>query len=230
MRDLPLYLFGEQSVGKTSLLNRFVENRFIEYTDPTIGASVDQKEIYLNDKKIKLTIWDTSGAECFQKYVNDELVNKIGKTSLVVYDITRRESFEDAKDLVERLRAVHGNVSCPVTLVGNKADLEDKRQVTSWEAQAYAEENDIMFLETSAKDDTTGVNDIFRPILLGHIRRLTLELEMRESLRDFNVVKPNQNSLSHTQCTQSNIYLLESSKLQQMINVFFSCGLSDGCR
>ena len=153
-----LLLIGNSSVGKSSLLFRFVENVWDDSFVPTIG--VDFVSIYyiykfqklktleVNGKKVKLQIWDTAGQERFKNITASYY--RGGNGVLVVYDITERESFENLNSwLIEIEKNANKNVY--KLLIGNKCDLEDKRKVTYQEGKDFAESNGMKFIETSAK-------------------------------------------------------------------------------
>ena len=160
-----LLLIGNSSVGKSSLLFRFVENVWDDSFVPTIGVDFVTKYIFIifipinffiqklktlevNGKKVKLQIWDTAGQERFKNITASYY--RGGNGVLVVYDITDRESFENLNSwLIEIEKNANKNVY--KLLIGNKCDLEDKRKVTFQEGKDFAESNGMKFMETSAK-------------------------------------------------------------------------------
>ena len=150
------YLFkllwiGNSSVGKSSLLFRFVENVWDDSFVPTIGVDFKLKTLEVNGKKVKLQIWDTAGQERFKNITASYY--RGGNGVLVVYDITERESFDNLTSwLIEIEKNANKNVY--KLLIGNKCDLEDKRKVTYQEGKDFAESNGMKFIETSAKDNT----------------------------------------------------------------------------
>ena len=152
-----LLLIGNSSVGKSSLLFRFVENVWDDSFVPTIGVDfVSIKIIFFqklktfetNGKKVKLQIWDTAGQERFKNITASYY--RGGHGVLIVYDITDRESFENLNSwLIEIEKNANKNVY--KLLIGNKSDLEEKRKVTFQEGKDFAESNGMKFIETSAK-------------------------------------------------------------------------------
>ena len=114
----------------------------------TIGVEFGAKTIDINGKSIKIQIWDTAGQEAFQAITRTYYKGAIG--ALLVYDITRRETFTHATKWLDDVRT-NSSKNVTVILIGNKKDLEDKRQVSYEEGEAFAKENGLMFLETSAK-------------------------------------------------------------------------------
>lgn len=149
MRKFKLVFLGEQSVGKTSLITRFMYDTFDANYQATIGIDFLSKTMYLDDRTVRLQLWDTAGQERFRSlipsYIRDSSV------AIVVYDVTNRDSFKATAKWVEDVRAERGN-EVIVALVGNKDDLGDKREVSTEEGEQRAKEyNNVMFLETSAK-------------------------------------------------------------------------------
>lgn len=148
LRKFKLVFLGEQSVGKTSLITRFMYDTFDNTYQATIGIDFLSKTMYLEDRTVRLQLWDTAGQELFRSlipsYIRDSSV------AVVVYDITNRASFQNTSKWVDDVRAERGN-DVIIVLVGNKTDLSDKRQVTTEEAEKKAQEFNVMFIETSAK-------------------------------------------------------------------------------
>jgi len=143
-----LVFLGDQSVGKTSIITRFMYDTFDITYQATIGIDFLSKTMYLEDRTVRLQLWDTAGQERFRSlipsYIRDSSV------AIVVYDITNRNSFVNTIKWIDDVRNERGN-NVVIMLVGNKTDLADKRQVSMEEGEAKAKEYDIMFTETSAK-------------------------------------------------------------------------------
>ncbi|KAI7868701.1 ras family protein [Spinellus fusiger] len=157
-----LVFLGEQSVGKTSLITRFMYDTFDNTYQATIGIDFLSKTMYLDDRTIRLQLWDTAGQERFRSlipsYIRDSSV------CVVVYDITNRNSFLNTAKWIDDVRAERGS-DVIIVLVGNKTDLNDKRQVTVEDGERKAGEYNVMFIETSAKAGHN-VKALFRKI--GH--------------------------------------------------------------
>ncbi|KAI8048343.1 ras small monomeric GTPase Rab6 [Gilbertella persicaria] len=162
LKKFKLVFLGEQSVGKTSLITRFMYDTFDNTYQATIGIDFLSKTMYLDDRTIRLQLWDTAGQERFRSlipsYIRDSSV------CVVVYDITSRNSFLNTRKWIDDVRAERGT-EVIIVLVGNKTDLNDKRQVTVDEGEEKAKEYNIMFIETSAKAGYN-VKALFRKI--GH--------------------------------------------------------------
>eukprot|EP01002_Notosolenus_urceolatus_P010189 NODE_3681_length_895_cov_11.940898_g3063_i0.p1 GENE.NODE_3681_length_895_cov_11.940898_g3063_i0~~NODE_3681_length_895_cov_11.940898_g3063_i0.p1 ORF type:complete len:208 (+),score=34.13 NODE_3681_length_895_cov_11.940898_g3063_i0:224-847(+) len=141
-------IIGDSGVGKSCLLLQFTDRRFEPVHDLTIGVEFGARMITIDNKQIKLQIWDTAGQESFRSITRSYYRGTHG--ALLVYDITRRDSFDHVASWLEEART-GSNISTTIMLVGNKCDLESKRQVSTEEAAAFARENGLLFLETSAK-------------------------------------------------------------------------------
>ncbi|KAI9273007.1 ras-related protein rab-6A-like protein [Phascolomyces articulosus] len=162
LKKFKLVFLGEQSVGKTSLITRFMYDTFDNTYQATIGIDFLSKTMYLDDRTIRLQLWDTAGQERFRSlipsYIRDSSV------CVVVYDITNRNSFAHTTKWIDDVRAERGT-DVIIVLVGNKTDLNDKRRVSVEEGEKKAREYNIMFIETSAKVGYN-VKSLFRKI--GH--------------------------------------------------------------
>ncbi|KAK9237102.1 ras family-domain-containing protein [Lipomyces kononenkoae] len=160
MKKYKLVFLGEQSVGKTSLITRFMYDSFDSQYAATIGIDFLSKTMYLEDRTVRLQLWDTAGQERFRSlipsYIRDSTV------AVVVYDVTNRNSFINTSKWIDDVRAERGN-DVIIVLVGNKTDLNDKRQVTTEEGEKKAKEFKVMFIETSAKAGHN-VKTLFRRI------------------------------------------------------------------
>ncbi|KAF5944892.1 hypothetical protein HYC85_018969 [Camellia sinensis] len=176
-----LVLLGDVGAGKSSLVLRFVKGQFVEFQESTIGAAFLSQTLAVNDATVKFEIWDTAGQERYHSLA--PMYYRGAAAAIIVYDITNQASFERAKKWVQELQA-QGNSNMVMALAGNKADLLDARKVPAeascgagvggnfchgrclkvWimyeEAQIYAQENGLFFMETSAKT-ATNVNEIF---------------------------------------------------------------------
>eukprot|EP00049_Salpingoeca_infusionum_P021680 m.4113 g.4113 ORF g.4113 m.4113 type:complete len:206 (+) comp4421_c0_seq1:277-894(+) len=148
LRKFKLVFLGEQSVGKTSLITRFMYDSFDNTYQATIGIDFLSKTMYLEDRTVRLQLWDTAGQERFRSlipsYIRDSSI------AVVAYDVTNRATFEKTTTWIDDVRAERGH-DVIIMLVGNKTDLSDKRQVSIEEGEAKAKELNVMFIETSAK-------------------------------------------------------------------------------
>eukprot|EP00190_Bangiopsis_sp_CCMP1999_P000072 CAMPEP_0198726030 /NCGR_PEP_ID=MMETSP1475-20131203/3206_1 /TAXON_ID= ORGANISM="Unidentified sp., Strain CCMP1999" /NCGR_SAMPLE_ID=MMETSP1475 /ASSEMBLY_ACC=CAM_ASM_001111 /LENGTH=221 /DNA_ID=CAMNT_0044487901 /DNA_START=309 /DNA_END=975 /DNA_ORIENTATION=+ len=160
MAKYKLVFLGDQSVGKTSIITRFMYDKFDNNYQATIGIDFLSKTMYLEDRTVRLQLWDTAGQERFRSlipsYIRDSSV------AVVVYDVVNRTTFLNTSKWIEEVRTERGS-DVILVLVGNKTDQIDKRQVSTEEGEAKAKEHDIMFIETSAKAGFN-VKALFRKI------------------------------------------------------------------
>ena len=154
---LKYIIIGDISVGKSNLLLRYIHGQFREGRNPTVGVEFGAKSEIIGDKTYRIQIWDTAGQENFRSITRGYFKNSA--CALVVYDITRRDSFNNVRDWIEECKN-----SSPkdilIVLVGNKSDLEDNREVSQEEGQELADGYGILFFEASAKTGIN-VNEIF---------------------------------------------------------------------
>lgn len=156
-----LVLLGDSGVGKSCIVLRFVRGQFDPTSKVTVGASFLSQTLALEDSTtVKFEIWDTAGQERYAALA--PLYYRGAGAAVVVYDITSAESFSKAQYWVKELQK-HGSQDMVMALVGNKADLHEKRTVSSQDAQEYAERNSMFFVETSAKT-ADNINQLFEEI------------------------------------------------------------------
>lgn len=139
---------GDQGTGKTSIIKSFMFGSFDHNYAATIGIDFLSKTLYLDDRTVRLQIWDSAGQERFRSlipsYIRDSSV------AVVVYDVTNRTSFSNVSRWVEDVRTERGT-DVVIMVVGNKTDLADRRQVSTEEGERLAREEGVLFIETSAK-------------------------------------------------------------------------------
>lgn len=160
LAQFKLVLLGESAVGKSSLVLRFVKGQFHEYQESTIGAAFLTQTVCLDDTTVKFEIWDTAGQERYHSLA--PMYYRGAQAAIVVYDITNTDTFERAKNWVRELQR-QARSDIVIALAGNKSDLGTRRMVEYEEANNYAEENSLLFMETSAKN-ANNVNEIFLAI------------------------------------------------------------------
>jgi Ras-related protein Rab-5C len=146
-----LVLLGDSSVGKSSIVNRFVSDSFNTFQESTIGAAFLSKDI-INDKDeaIRLEIWDTAGQERYRSLA--PMYYRCAKIALVIYDVTSNESFEGAVGWINELN--EKNETCNIYLIGNKIDLlEDYDNTLKNKVKEYCKNTNIKNFFLSAKSD-----------------------------------------------------------------------------
>ncbi|KAE8720128.1 GTP-binding protein YPTC4 [Hibiscus syriacus] len=141
-------IIGDTGVGKSCLLLQFTDQRFQPVYDLTIGVEFGARLVSIDDRPIKLQIWDTAGQESFRSITRSYYRGAAG--ALLVYDITRRETFNHLMSWLADARQ-HGNPDMVVMVVGNKCDLAQRRAVSKEDGEKFAKDNGLLFLETSAR-------------------------------------------------------------------------------
>ncbi|ESO06536.1 hypothetical protein HELRODRAFT_184934 [Helobdella robusta] len=141
-------IIGDMGVGKSCLLHQFTEKKFMADCPHTIGVEFGTRIIEVAGQKIKLQIWDTAGQERFRAVTRSYYRGAAG--ALMVYDITRRSTYNHLNSWLSDARNLT-NPNTVIFMVGNKSDLEAQRDVTYEEAKQFADENGLLFMESSAK-------------------------------------------------------------------------------
>ena len=142
-----LILIGDSCVGKSNILLKYLKNEFDPNSRATVGVEFGTKNIFLNNKKIKIQIWDTAGEERYRSITS--AYYKGAKGALIVYDITKKSSFNNIDKWISDLK-LNGDKNICIIILGNKSDLEDKREVNKEEGIKKSEMYKTAFLETSA--------------------------------------------------------------------------------
>ena len=144
-----LIFIGDSGVGKSCLTTKAVKNNFEEYYQATVGFEFLTFNMKVNDKVIKLQIWDTCGQEIYKSLISNFYRNS--SLAVIIYAIDNKESFNHAENWLNDLKS-QANPDVRIFLVGNKADLEEDRKVSKEDGEKYKEEQHLdLFLETSAK-------------------------------------------------------------------------------
>ena len=156
-------LVGDPRVGKTSIVNRYVNDSFTEMTKPTVGYDFFKKDVKLdNGESMKLFIWDTAGQERFKCLAASYYKN--ASCVVLVFDLTRKLSFKKLSMWKDEIEAF-GESDIVTVLVGNKSDLDHEREVNEDEIYKYAKQNGFYYLETSALVTGNGnIDTVFRYI------------------------------------------------------------------
>jgi len=156
-----LLLIGDSDVGKSSILLRFAEDKYDEDQPCTIGVDFKIKLVSFAGKKINLTIWDTAGQEKFRSLTSSYYRGTQG--IVLVYDVTRRESFNNLEQWLGEIETYSSNVDVVKLLVGNKIDKEN-REVSREEGAAFAKQRSMLFIECSAKT-RLGIQQAFEELV-----------------------------------------------------------------
>ncbi|CAI4047923.1 hypothetical protein SUVZ_12G2950 [Saccharomyces uvarum] len=157
-----IVFLGEQGVGKTSLITRFMYDTFDDHYQATIGIDFLSKTMYLDDKTIRLQLWDTAGQERFRSLIPSYI--RDSRVAIIVYDITKRKSFEYIDKWIEDVKNERGEENVILCIVGNKSDLSDERQISTEEGEKKAKLLGAkIFMETSTKAGYN-VKNLFKKI------------------------------------------------------------------
>lgn len=151
---------GNSAVGKTSIINQYMYDSVSNDHEPTVGIDFFAKTLHLEDRNIRMQIWDTAGQEKFRSlipsYIRDSTV------AVFVFDITQHQTFDDLEKWVKMVM----DVSDPqFVIVGNKCDLEAKREVTKDEILKFAESKCAKYIETSAVTPTN-IKELFHIVAM----------------------------------------------------------------
>ena len=143
-----IVFLGYQSVGKTSIINRFIYDTFEDVYQATIGIDFLSKPVYVDDKTIRLQLWDTAGQERFKSLIPSYV--KDSSVAVICYDITNGDTFNSVKTWVENAKSMRGE-EVILFIAGNKSDLAEQRAVSEEDGEKLASELGATFFETSAK-------------------------------------------------------------------------------
>ena len=149
---IKLFILGNYAVGKTSLINKFVKNSFRDLYLPTIGFDYTTKIITLpKEKNAKISLYDTAGQERHRSIAFNLIKSSDG--TILIYDITKKETFSAIPMWIKSVRKHKGD-DFPITLIGNKSDLKEEKEVETEKGKNLAEEYGFSFFETSSKEGT----------------------------------------------------------------------------
>ncbi|XP_011495257.1 PREDICTED: ras-related protein Rab-21 [Ceratosolen solmsi marchali] len=184
--NFKVVLLGEGCVGKTSVMLRYVEDKFNDKHISTLQASFFKKKLNINGKRINLAIWDTAGQEQF--HALGPIYYRMSNGAILVYDITDQETFKKVKNWVKELKKMLGSDIC-LAIAGNKVDLEKDRNVTVEEAEEYAKQVGAIHFHTSAKQNIN-VDDMFLDLTRRMIHHAD-QVEHKSTLNSNNSTRRN---------------------------------------
>ncbi|KAH8520033.1 hypothetical protein Peur_038927 [Populus x canadensis] len=196
-----IVLIGDSAVGKSQLLARFARNEFSLDSKATIGVEFQTKTLVIDHKTVKAQIWDTAGQERYRAVTSAYYRGAVG--AMLVYDITKRQSFDHVAKWLEELRD-HADNNIVIMLIGNKSDLGTLRAVPTEDAKEFAQKENLFFMETSALE-ATNVESAFLSVLTEIYRVISkkaLIANEQESggssslLKGTNIVVPEQEPVS----------------------------------
>ena len=188
-------LVGDSFVGKTNIMSKYLKNEFHEDSKATVGVEFGSRQFTIEGHSIKAQVWDTAGQERYKAITS--AYYKGAKGAFVVYDITRKGSFESVERWVNDLLS-SGDKKIIILLIGNKCDLEEQRQITKEQGEEKAAKLELAFLETSAfsgqnldKAFEMMVNEIYKKF---HEEMLAEnDIDIIEGGKDINLSKKQEN-------------------------------------
>ena len=185
---IKLLIVGDSSVGKSNFIYRFIENRFCEEYLTTSGIDLKTANIKVKDKMIRVQLWDTAGQEKYRAITKNLFLKVLG--ALVFYDITNENSFQNLKEWVKSIKEECGG-HMQMILIGSKSDLADKRVVRRDEAEAYAKEQKIEYMESSSKTGEN-VQEAIISLCEKILKKEELEKDVSFTLDRSSFAKPNK--------------------------------------
>ena len=174
---IKILTLGDTQVGKSSIVLRYTEDKFDDNQLSTIGIDYKTKFMKMDDSSVKVLIWDTAGQEKFQNIAKQYYKGANGV--LLIYDICSRKTFERIEFWLKELKENNRIDELFICLVGNKNDMEDKREISIEEGKKYANDNNIPFLEVSAKSGK-GIIDLFKKVIKGALDKVYIKNEKEE--------------------------------------------------
>ena len=177
-KTFKILTIGESGVGKTCILRRFVENKFLKNHLATIGIDFKTKTLNINNQEIKLKIWDTAGQERFRNITTQYYKGADG--IVLIYDVTDDASYEKIRDWMEQILSNTKREDIGLVLLGNKCDMEP-RAVTEEQGNKMAEELKVSYFETSALTGQ-GINEAFNELTRDIMKRKGVDNGGNENL------------------------------------------------
>jgi small GTP-binding protein len=221
---------GDHNVGKTSIIRRFSENRFLSDYRATIGLNIISHDFESFGNQINVALWDIGAQEYFRRY--RKTYYNGAQAGFIVFDLTNSKSFENVKNWINELNEFIDNPDLPIMIIGNKRDLTEKRVVSNQDAVSMSQaltghpNKNILYFETSA---LTGENveDAFRLISYNFItksKELAQRLRNQELYNEIEYILQFQDNLTLTFITENPLWnpalqiMIESSENKQLLN------------
>ena len=180
-----IVLIGDSFVGKTNIMSKYLMNEFHEDSKATVGVEFGAKKFDIEGKSVKAQIWDTAGQERYKSITTTYY--KGAKGALIVYDITRKETFDSVDRWISELLN-SGDKNMTMLLIGNKCDLDNQRQVTKEQGEEKAKAFKVAFLETSASSGEN-LDVAFEMIMKEVYSKCKNELDEDEEMEEMQIGK-----------------------------------------
>ena len=199
-----ILILGDATVGKTSLLVRYIDNKFEGDTLATLGVDIKYKYVTLDNKKIRMNIWDTAGQDRFRNIAKNYF--KGSNAVIFVFDVNSKQTLEKIKFWIENVKEHSSEDNIIEVIVGNKIDIEGKHEVTKEEMKTLGKEIGIQIFETSAKTGE-GINEVFTYLVNQLIQNHNIgkilsddESSNRNSAKPLNIKIFNKSNKSGHRC------------------------------
>ena len=197
---IKILTLGDTNVGKSSIVLRFVSDKFDDKMFSTIGIDFKSKVIKVGNQSIKVLLWDTAGQEKFQNIAKQYYNGANGV--LLIFDITDKKSFERIDFWLQELKEHIRLDELHVVLVGNKIDNENKRVIKYEEANEYAEKNNVKYYEVSAKT-TKGLNTLFNETIKEATKKVISKMDQSDDYYDklrLSILDKKDNNQKENKC------------------------------
>ena len=180
-----IVLIGDSFVGKTNIMSKYLMNEFHEDSKATVGVEFGAKKFDIEGKSVKAQIWDTAGQERYKSITTTYY--KGAKGALIVYDITRKETFDSVDRWISEVLN-SGDKNMTMLLIGNKCDLDNQRQVTKEQGEEKAKAFKVAFLETSASSGEN-LDVAFEMIMKEVYSKCKSELDEEDRMEEMQIGK-----------------------------------------
>ena len=190
MKKIKLILVGSEAVGKTSLMNQYIDKTFTESYLMTMGSDKTLKKINIDGKVVSLEIFDTVGQPDYRAV--NKIFMKNTDIALIIYDITNRKSFEELTNWIYSVNQSNNNKNVIFGIAANKSDLYEQKVIDKKEGEEFAKNNNALFFETSAKDYDS-VENVFLTLSEEYIKNQEKEKKPFENIVDSNISSVNGN-------------------------------------
>ena len=180
-----IVLIGDSFVGKTNIMSKYLMNEFHEDSKATVGVEFGAKKFDIEGKSVKAQIWDTAGQERYKSITTTYY--KGAKGALIVYDITRKETFDSVDRWISEVLN-SGDKNMTMLLIGNKCDLDNQRQVTKEQGEEKAKAFKVAFLETSASSGEN-LDVAFEMIMKEVYSKCKNELDEEDRMEEMQIGK-----------------------------------------
>ena len=188
-----ILLVGNPGVGKSNFIYRYIKDKFSNSNLSSVGFESNSKEIEITDKKIIVQLWDSAGQDKY-KSITKNLFTRV-QGIIILYDITNKKSFLSIQNWINLIKEVNNEM--PYVIAGNKCDLKNEREVEEEEAIKFSRDNNIEFMETSAKLDINIVeciNKFVQNIVNSDqfTRNVSFALQNNNNLEQRNTINKNE--------------------------------------